>query len=312
MSVYHHPEGPRDPDLDDAIWKTIAYAGLFQYPLRLDELCRRLMDVEATEQQIAACLGGASLASRVRFDGGFIHPRGSEDWILRRQSRGEHTRRLLARHDRALTALAAFPFVRMVALSGACAHGNATDDDVDVFLVTCRARLWLTTLLLMAASKAAGLRRSLCINYIVAEDGLALPERDRFTAAEIVALQPLAGRTVYRRFVEANRWGAPLHPNFFKAYAAESERVAEDVGSPRVEALLDAMGAAGLERLARRALEPYLRRRVIGDGVALTDQRLKLHGHDHRPSVSRAFDAEVGPSAPPPPPNSPAGAREVA
>jgi hypothetical protein len=311
MSVCHHPEGPSDPDLDDAIWKTIAYAGLFQYPLRLDELRRRLMDVEATEAQIAARLGGASLAARVRFDGGFIHPRGGEDWIARRQSRGEHTRRLLARHHRALAALSAFPFVRMVALSGACAHGNATDDDVDVFLVTGRARLWLTTLLLMVASKAAGLRRSLCINYIVAEDGLALPERDRFTAAELVALQPLAGGAVYRRFIEANRWGMPLHPNFFKAYAAESERVAESAGSPRVEALLDLMGAATLEGLARRVLEPYLRRRVVGDGVVLGDQRLKLHGHDHRPAVSRAFDAEVATPAPVPRP-SPAGEVEVA
>ena len=282
-------------DLDEAIWRTIAYAGLFQYPLRPSELRRRLVDVAAGEPQLLARLFAPNLRPQIALRDGFVFPTGCEAWVDLRRARGERTDRLLARHDRALRALARVPFVRMVALSGACAHGNASDDDVDVFLITRPARAWAVTLFLMIASKLAGLRRSLCINYIVAEDGLALPERDRFTAAELVGLRPLAGRAVYRRFVRANDWIAPLHPNFCDSFETDSAAVPEDIGAPRLEAVLDGLGAGLFERLARRVLEPYLRRRLHGPGVALSSSRLKLHAYDHRPSVGQALDAALAP-----------------
>lgn len=287
---------PAGPDLDDAIWRTIAYASLFEYPLRLNELRRRLMDVAACERQIEARLAGPRLRPLVSRAGGFLMPIGREAWTLRRAARAEHTARLLGGHARMLEAIARFPFVRMVALSGACAHGNASDDDVDVFLITRPGRAWTVALLLMVASKLRGLRRSLCINYVLAEDGLALPEHDRFTAAEMVALKPLAGREAYRRLVGANAWVAALHPNFVATHAAESEPVPPAVGAPRLERVLDAAGAGLFERLARGVLQPYLRRRLHGPGVDLSARRLKLHARDHRGPVGRAFEELVGPA----------------
>jgi hypothetical protein len=282
--------------LDDAIWRTIAYAGLFQYPLRPAELERRLIDAAASEAQILARLRSPGLKSRVDECDGFVLPIGCEAWVDLRRARAVRTERLLEQHARALRLLAQTPFVRMVALSGACAHGNATDDDVDVFLVTAPARLWAVTSFLMIVSKLAGLRRSLCVNYVVAEDGLALPERDRYTAAELVGLRPLAGRDVYRQLVRANAWAAPMHPNFYAAYERDSESVPVAVGSRGIERRLDRLGDA-LEYAARRVLEPYLRRRIHGAGVDLSSSRLKLHACDYRPSVSQAFAAAVAPTA---------------
>lgn len=280
---------PDAADLDGAIWRTIAYAGLFQYPLTVSELRLRLMDMPAAAAEIAARLHGPRLRSLVTHHDGFVMRAGCESWVGLRHLRSARSAALLAGHSRALRAIARTPFVRMVALSGACAHGNAADDDVDVFLITRPARAWTVMLLLMVASKLAGLRRSLCVNYVLAEDGMALPERDRFTASELVGLKPLAGRDTYRRFVRANAWAAPLHPNFFESYERESEGIETCAGSAS-ERLLDVMGADLFERAARAILEPYLRRRVCGDGVLLTADRLKLHGRDHRPSVTRAFD----------------------
>jgi hypothetical protein len=292
MSVRDTPGSPLPSTLDDAIWRTIAYAGVFQFPLRLDELHRRLMDVAAGEAEIAARLQAPPLRARVATFEGFVLPAGREDWVALRRGRRAHTDGLLARHARVLRALAAFPFVRMVALSGGCAHGNASDDDVDVFLVTKASRAWTATLLIMVASKLLGLRRQLCVNYVVAEDALALPERDRFTAAELVGLRPLAGGDTYRRFVAANAWVADRHPNFVAAHEREAEAVAPRAGGRRLEALLDVLGAGLFERAVRSVLRAYLRGRVRGSGVDLSDGRLKLHAHDHLPVVTRAFAAE--------------------
>jgi hypothetical protein len=150
----------------------------------------------------------------------------------------------------------------------------------------------------MVASKLAGLRRSLCVNYVVGEDSLALPEQDRFTAAEIVGLRPLAGGDTYRRFVRANGWIEERHPNFVAECDAEAERVPARAGAPRLEAVLEILGAGLFERAARRVLGAYLRRRVRGRGVEMTARRLKLHGHDHLPFVSEAFAAAATEGAP--------------
>jgi hypothetical protein len=145
-------------------------------------------------------------------------------------------------------------------------------------------------LALMLLSKALGVRRTLCLNYIVDEAQLALPERDLFTAAEIVGLRPLAGAPAYRRFVEANRSLVEQFPNFLARHGAACRRIAA-AGAPRwLEALLELGPAPLLERAARRLLGRRLGRRLAGAaGVDLSPHRLKLHSVDHRPRVGVAF-----------------------
>ena len=277
-------------ELDRAILHTVTYAGLFESPLGLEELERSLLDVGADAPLIAERLGRPYLRRRLTVSGGQVHPAGRERWLAARETRRRHTRRLLERHGRFLRLLARFPFVRLVALSGACAHDNAADDDVDVFLVTRRGRAWAVALALTLLAKAAGVRRTLCLNYIVDEDAMALPERDVFTAFEIVGMKPLAGRSTYRRFVAANRWASGRFPNFFARHEVPCEPVPE-VDCPRwLEAVLDLGAARLLEAASRRLLGAWLRRKGAGrPGVVLTPHRLKLHTHDHAPGLLEAF-----------------------
>src|SRR5207247_6839343 len=124
---------------------------------------------------------------------GLVYLRGQEEGLALRRRRREHTAALLRRHQTALRALARFPFVRLAAISGACAHDNATDNDVDVFLVVRQRRAWSVYLALVLLSRWLGVRRSLCLNYLLDESALALVERDCFTASEIAGMRPLAG-----------------------------------------------------------------------------------------------------------------------
>jgi hypothetical protein len=237
--------------------------------------------------------------SRLERSQGLLHPPGCASWIGMREARRRHTQRLLERHRWALRALARFPFVRLVALSGACAHGNAADNDVDVFLVTRKGRAWSVLAALMLLSKLFGLRRSLCLNYTIDEDALAVPERDFYTAAEIAGMRPLAGRATYRSFVARNAWVGERFPNFFARHLRDSETVPE-AGAPRLlEAVLD-LGLAPLaEAVSRSLLGAYLAWRGRGRrGVSLSPQRLKLHLDDHGPRLVQAFARALGSQAP--------------
>jgi hypothetical protein len=149
-------------------------------------------------------------------------------------------------------------------------------------------------LLVMLVSKLAGLRRSLCVNYVIDESVLALPERDVFTAAQIAGLRPLAGRSVYLRFVAANAWVAEHFPNFHAAHRARAGDVPE-VSPPRwCERLLRCGPAQVVEAASRRWLGRRLERRASGhSGVALSAHRLKLHVVDHRPRLLAAWAAAL-------------------
>lgn len=278
---------------DRAILKTVVYAGLFQFPLSLAELERRLMDLALDGAAIGRRLRAPFLRARMTATDGFLHPVGEEAWVGLRQQRGRHAQALLARHERALRVLARFPFVRLVALSGACAHGNATDDDVDVFLVVKAGRAFTVFGAVMALSKLAGLRRSLCVNYVLDENVLALPERDVFTASEVVGLRPRAGASGYQRFVDANPWVGDLFPNFRRMPLPSPPRATAGAG-PLLEGVVDLLTRPWLEPLARRIVGGYLRRKSRGAaGVVLSESRLKLHLHDHRPTLLTSFEAAV-------------------
>jgi hypothetical protein len=282
----------RGGEVDRAILRTVLYASLFQSPLTVAELHRALMDVGVDRLEIRSRLRRGFLRDRLECTGEYVYPRGRETWLDMRRERKLRTSDLLDAHRPLLRAVAGFPFVRLLALSGGCAHDNATDSDVDVFLVVRRGRAWAVCLALMLLSKALGRRRTLCVNYLVDEDGLALPERDLFTAAEIVGLRPLAGGPAYVRFVEANAWVAERFPNFF--WMRRDIARVSPAGAPRwLEAALDLGLAPLLEGLARRLLGARFRRKWDGAaGVVLSPHRLKLHPIDHGPGLRAAF-AEV-------------------
>jgi hypothetical protein len=286
--------GERASLADRAILRTLVYASLFQAPQTLSELHRSLLDVPLSRRALAARLRGPFLRERLRLTAGLLHLRGREDWVALRRARRRHSRELLARHGRLLGGLARFPFVRLVALSGACAWQNASDEDVDVFLVVKRGRAWFVALALMLLAKALGVRRTLCLNYIVDEGHLKVPEQDLFTAAEIVGLRPLAGEATYRSFVEANRALMSRHPNFLSLYPARCRDLAA-AGAPRwLESLLELGPAPLLEASARLVLGLRLRVRLgRSPGVDLSRHRLKLHAPDHRPRVAEAFAAAL-------------------
>jgi len=294
--VREQPEPAAAPAVDPrerAILRTVTYAALFEFPLALPQLHRRLMHVALDLASLPRLLERPFLRARLAVTEGLVHPRGREGWLGLRRERALRTARLLDRHRRLLQALGHVPFVRLVALSGACAHENATDDDVDVFLMVRRGRAWAVTAVLMLASKLLGARRSLCVNYVIDEGSASLPETDLVTASEIVGMRPLAGGEGYRRFVAANGWVARYFPNFFAAHAAESANVPA-MGCPRwIESLLDLGPAQAVEALARRVLGAWLRRQGSAPGVVLSGGRLKLHIQDHRPGLASAFAAAL-------------------
>jgi hypothetical protein len=172
---------------------------------------------------------------------------------------------------------------------------------VDQFVFTARERAWAVALIMFLTMKLLGRRRTICLNYFLAEDRLALAERDAFTASQIASLKPVAGRAFLYRLVRANEWGASFFPNFWERYRSlvAPTRDEPEAGSLFWEAILSLGGGFLLERVGRIVLGAHLQRQLraspSGSSVKLEPGVLKLHFKDHGPELSRQMHATVPP-----------------
>ncbi len=202
-----------------AIEKTLRYGALFSFPMREAEIRQYLIGVKLGSEELPK-----SSFSQV---GEYWSLRGSEGLVKIRQSRVSPTQKKIDRSIRIANLLRFFPGIRMVGLTGSVAASNAgTKDDIDVLVVTAPGRIWLTRAIVLSVLGLLGLKRpdrdrghfdnQFCFNMWLEDspEGLAMANRDLYTAYEVCLMKPLFGGDTYKRFMEANAWRTKFLPNF--------------------------------------------------------------------------------------------------
>ncbi len=203
------------PGLQWPLLLTLAYADVFEYPMTAQQAHRYIIGSLASPKQVAAALGNLAQAGRVEAHEGYYTLPGRSDLIQVRRHRTASSAPLWNHARRYGRLLAALPFMRLVAVSGALALDN-TDEagDIDYFLVTAPGRLWLARAMSVLIVRLAARRGvTLCPNYLLTTRALVLTDRNLFTAHEVVQMVPLAGHDLYRRLRRLNRWTAAYLPN---------------------------------------------------------------------------------------------------
>jgi len=110
---------------------------------------------------------------------------GRSEIFLHRESKRRLSRRCLRRHEKIISYLSWFPFIRFIGISGSVAAENATIEktgyrkdsvDLDIFIITSSNALWLVfyleRLISMIFIFLLGRRYVFCFNYA---DGLFVP-----------------------------------------------------------------------------------------------------------------------------------------
>jgi len=118
------------------------------------------------------------------------------------------------------------PWVKFIGLSGSVSMQNAhVKDDIDLFVITAKNRLWTARFLLVCITTILGIKRQfgekfasnkLCFNLFFSEANLRVPQFKRtvYVAHEVLQLKPLVNKNqTYERFLWANKWIISLFPN---------------------------------------------------------------------------------------------------
>jgi hypothetical protein len=203
-------------DLAGAVLATLAYADLFDHPLSAEEVHRQLVAVRATPEEVAEVLQTSPRIVRSTSQSGGLFTLAGRDAIVEaRRWREASAVRAWPQARRWGRALAALPYVRMVAVTGALAVDAVDPDaDIDYLVVSTTGRVWTCRALVTALARVAGSAGiRLCPNYVLAERALALAERTLYTAHEMVQMVPLAGPETWQRMRDANHWVGTFLPN---------------------------------------------------------------------------------------------------
>jgi hypothetical protein len=117
------------------------------------------------------------------------------------------------------------PFVQMVGVTGTLAsyHFNQETDDVDLFIICSRNRLWITRLFLVLIFKILNIyvnnknpNLKLCPNLYISDHNLSweIGKRNIYVANEIAMMQPIFQRNdAYFKFLSENKWISEFLPN---------------------------------------------------------------------------------------------------
>jgi hypothetical protein len=198
--------------LSRAVFHTLAYADVFDYPLTAPEVYRYLTSARASFEEALHTLANENLFARV---GDYYMLRGREGILGIRQRRARVAARLWPGAVRYGRLIAQLPFVRMVAVTGSLAMNNTeAGNDVDYMIVTAPNRLWTCralSLLVARAAKLEGIR--LCPNYLITTEALELNERSLYVAHELAQMIPLSGMDMYHELRRLNDWTAEYLPN---------------------------------------------------------------------------------------------------
>ena len=213
-------------ELKKAILSTLAYADIFDYPLRENEIYRFLISnfqFPIAKQQAPLISNFqkklSALSGVISKKNGFYCLRGREKIISIRKKREGWSKEKLKIAKRVAGWLKLIPSIKMVAVTGALAMMNSDKkDDIDLLIITSKNRLWLTRFLTVILVELIAKRRhpadkevkdKICLNMFLDEGHLKVPEKeqDLFSAHEVCQLKVLWDKNgIYQKFLKENQW----------------------------------------------------------------------------------------------------------
>jgi predicted nucleotidyltransferase len=201
------------------ILRTLLYYDIFGHPLKPEEIFIFLPKNSVPKSEILGMINDFSADDKSCFaqKDGFVYVKPNEQYIRRRMTKENYSRRMW-RIARVMThIIKRFPFVRAVFISGSLSK-NSSDkiSDIDYMVVTSKNRLWIARTLLILFKKIFLLNsyKFFCLNYFITEDNLEIPFKNVFTATEVAYIKATYNTGMMHDFVMANKWIKDYFPNY--------------------------------------------------------------------------------------------------
>ena len=276
--------------------KVYALSSVLDYPFTIDEVTNYFLpneNLSGPQLKLLITTGNfADIPFQIQNGYLFTKPSQSENSLLERGEISTAKLESAARFAGILSRLG--PFIRTVAVTGSVAYGCARKwDDIDLFLVTQKNRLWtslLMALLVVRAYKLLGLAAphlmSFCLSYVHDQDGFKKEamrnQVNPLFARELLKAKPVIGEAEYRRILQENDWVGRMYP---KPYASKLSGLGDNSNRPASASWsLPALILDWTEFVIYALLSRYLKLRAYLTNLRLKSERSELRIFE--PSIS--------------------------
>ena len=210
-------EPRRKPDsLSVSALRTLLYYDLFRYPLTAEEILYHNLQTDSSIKELKESLHKLCDDELIyRFEE-FYSLRDDPQLVERRKKGNKMAAAMLKTAARKSKFISRFPYVRAVCVSGSLSKNYFDEStDIDFFIITQPNRLWLCRSLLILYKKIFLLnsKKYFCVNYFIDSENLEIPDKNIFTATEIITLIPLYNKELYHQFFLRNNWVKKIFPN---------------------------------------------------------------------------------------------------
>jgi len=219
--------GSNNINMEKAVLKTLIYADIFDYPLTVFEIHKWLIGRKANLRQVESALGRLVKSSKLKVQNGHYFLSGRESLPLKRLRRERQSKEYLKKAQLIAQFLKIIPTIKLVGISGGLALNNTSKtDDIDLFVITSKKRLWISRLLILSLLSLTGQRRKaiyskrqaagkLCLNTILEEDCLEQSNKDIYLAHEVLQMKALWQRNdISSKYLLDNDWVFKFLPNW--------------------------------------------------------------------------------------------------
>ena len=172
-----------------AILKTLVYFDIFDYPLSPKEI-KSFLECHVDDEVFTFALRQL-ISDRIIFKVGEFYSLQNNLQRAEKRSRGNlRAQKLLPKAAKIGAFLYKFPYVKAVAVSGSLSKNYADEKaDIDFFIIAKENRLWIARTILHLFKKLTfllGRQHYYCMNYFIDEKALIIPEKNIYTAMEVV------------------------------------------------------------------------------------------------------------------------------
>lgn len=213
--------------MEKAILQTLIYADIFEFPLKAWEIHKWLIKKKASLPEVEKGLRRLLKRGAILEKDGMYVLRGKGRLFKKRLDKIGPSQRYLHDAEMICKIMKIVPWIKLIGISGNLAMENAEEkDDIDLFVITKKNRLWLSRffslviLALLERRRTKGDTRTsaagkFCLNLLLEEDQLEQERKDLYIAHEVLQMRVLWDRSnTYEQFLLSNEWVFGFLPNW--------------------------------------------------------------------------------------------------
>lgn len=200
---------------------------------------------------------------------------------------------LFKKNIRYLWFLSKIPWIKYIGLTGANSFESCNEeDDIDLFIITSPNRLWICYLTIVLLTKIIRKRQTLCINYLIDENNLEIPEKSYFTAVQIIQMMPVFDNGHHKKLIKENPWIFKILPNANFNNNTDSFYLLRKVNNTEKEKAISLKMLSSVNRKIYKLYAKRLERKFpesFGNGILLSEGMAKLNRIDNSEIYEKLF-----------------------